>query len=130
MPWYGNLGIIPSGFLYCDGTNGTPDLRGRTLIGTGNWNDSFGSSTYTLGAIGGERLHKLTVAEMPSHKHGVLSAGGSVTWNPEVGFRTGNTSEGYPDKNAYGSDWISYTGGDQPHNIMQPFMAVHFIMKL
>lgn len=61
-------------------------------------------------------MHKLTLAEMPSH-------GGHV-----YGMIAGGTLE-----NAGGSwnyDFNQSFGGDQPHNIMQPYMAVHWIMKL
>jgi hypothetical protein len=36
MLWSGSQATIPSGWLLCDGTNGTPDLRGRFIIGAGS----------------------------------------------------------------------------------------------
>lgn len=125
LPWYGNISAIPSGFAYCDGTNGTPDLRGRTLVGTGSWSDSYGTINYTLGQYGGERAHKLTIAEMPIH-------------HLEISIRANNgaTNSGWNDvmklPNGVGNTIIptSDIGGDQPHNIMQPYMAVHWIIKV
>lgn len=58
IPWYGDKANIPDGFALCDGTKGTPDLRDRFLVGAG--------STYSLGAKGGEAMHKLVGAELPS----------------------------------------------------------------
>ncbi|WP_394762215.1 tail fiber protein [Phenylobacterium sp.] len=53
-----------------------PDLRGRTIIGSG---DGF-----NLGDVLGERFTTLTVAELPSHDHGLPDLGGGVpepaTW--------------------------------------------------
>lgn len=43
--WSGSTGSIPSGWLLCDGNNGTPDLRDRFIIGAGN--------TYAVNATGG-----------------------------------------------------------------------------
>ena len=59
--WSGTANNIPSGWKLCDGTNGTPDLRSRFVIGA--------SSTYPKGSIGGEAAHKLTTSELPSHVH-------------------------------------------------------------
>jgi len=43
--WSGSTGSVPSGWYLCDGTNGTPDLRDRFIIGAGN--------TYAVNATGG-----------------------------------------------------------------------------
>lgn len=33
--WYGLIAAIPTGYQLCNGTNGTPDLRNRFVIGAG-----------------------------------------------------------------------------------------------
>ncbi len=33
MAWYAKAGLIPFGWVVCDGTNETPDLRGKFLMG-------------------------------------------------------------------------------------------------
>jgi|TARA_R110002126_G_scaffold188974_1_gene337303 hypothetical protein len=43
--WSGSIGSIPSGYYLCDGTNGTPDLRDRFVVGAG--------SSYAVGNTGG-----------------------------------------------------------------------------
>lgn len=43
--WSGTVATIPDGFSLCDGSNGTPDLRNRFVVGAG--------STYAVGATGG-----------------------------------------------------------------------------
>lgn len=45
LVWSGAVGSIPSGFVICDGTNGTPDLRDRFVIGAG--------LSYSVGQTGG-----------------------------------------------------------------------------
>lgn len=60
--WSGSIGAIPSGWFLCDGTNGTPDLRDRFIVGAG--------STYAVNATGGVNTVTLTQAETPAHTHG------------------------------------------------------------
>lgn len=80
--WSGSIESIPARWALCDGTNGTPDLTDKFIVGAGN---SFapavtgGSNTHvhtgTTEAEAGHThtltiaTHALTEAEMPSHKH-------------------------------------------------------------
>lgn len=67
--WSGAIDSIPSGWKLCDGTNGTPNLSGRFIVG---YNSS--DSDYNLIAnTGGEKVHTLTIQEMPIHSHGGTS---------------------------------------------------------
>jgi hypothetical protein len=67
--WYGSIGSVPVGWYLCDGTNGTPDLRDRFVVGAG--------STYSVGATGGSadaivvtHTHTAnTVISDPGHFH-------------------------------------------------------------
>jgi len=61
---------IPSGWYLCNGSNGTPDLRDRFVVGAG--------SNYAVGATGGEATHTLTEAELASHNHGGTTSTVSV----------------------------------------------------
>jgi hypothetical protein len=65
--WSGSLGSVPTGYVLCDGTNSTPDLRDRFVIGAG--------SNYAVAATGGSadaivvtHTHTATVTD-PGHKH-------------------------------------------------------------
>jgi hypothetical protein len=58
--WSGSIGSIPSGWVLCDGTNSTPDLRNSFILGAGN--------TYAVGATGGS-----TDAIVVSHTHTATS---------------------------------------------------------
>ena len=69
--WSGESTAIPSGWHLCDGTQNTPDLRDRFIVGAG--------STYGVGTTGGEATHKLTTNEMPSHNHGFTGISHSHT---------------------------------------------------
>jgi len=65
--WNGTTSNIPSGWALCDGTNGTPDLRDRFIVGAGR--------NYNPNATGGADSVPLTEAQMPSHSHSMGSAG-------------------------------------------------------
>jgi microcystin-dependent protein len=67
MLWSGSIGSIPSGWVLCNGNNGTPDLRDRFIVGAG--------STYAVNATGGS-----TDAIVVSHTHGATST--SVVTDP------------------------------------------------
>ena len=95
--WYGNTGNIPGGWVLCDGNNSTPDLRDRFVIGAGN--------NFTAGNTGGNNLLTLTEANLPSHRHFVVSnsfggqnrTGSNVSANNQVakGTGAGNIFETY-----------------------------------
>jgi microcystin-dependent protein len=80
---FSSTGIIipPSGWAICDGENGTPDLRGRFVVGstnasinktlpTGITSKTY-TSTITNSIVGGAETVELTKSQMPRHKHGV-----------------------------------------------------------
>lgn len=105
-----------------NGENGTPGSVGRVLISVGTFTDPVtGQQTvYEMGDKVGERMHKLTIPEMPNHSHTYdkprnennVDAGGNSRFGA---IQNGNTGG---------------VGGDQPHNNMQPSMAVYRIIKI
>ena len=95
--WYGDTSNIPGGFVWCDGQNSTPDLRDRFIIGAGD--------NFNAGNTGGSNSVTLSEANLPSHRHFVVSnsLGGqnrtssNVSANNQVRKGTGasNLFEGY-----------------------------------
>lgn len=61
--WSGTSNTVPDGWFVCDGTNGTPDLRNRFVVGAG--------STYAFNATGG-----FADAIVPTHGHTVTAVNG------------------------------------------------------
>lgn len=72
IDWYGTADNIPAGWHLCDGTNGTPDLRDRFVLGAGG--------DFPLEAKGGNASIKLTVDMIPEHRHTIF-AGGGTDWD-------------------------------------------------
>ena len=60
--WSGTLVNIPAGWRLCDGTNGTPNLLDKFVMGVVN-------STTNPGASGGAKTVTLSVANIPAHSH-------------------------------------------------------------
>ena len=82
--WSGSSASIPSGWVLCNGSNSTPDLRDRFVVGAG--------STYSVGGTGGS-ANAITV----SHTHTATTASDG-THNHDV---VGTKSDGYT---IYGAD--------------------------
>ena len=93
--WSGSTGSIPSGYVICDGSNGTPDLRNSFVLGAGN--------SYTVGQTGGS-----TDAIVVSHTHTATSTS-TVTDPTHTHLSTGN---GAPNGGGAGSALTN--GGNSP----------------
>jgi len=116
----------PSGWQLCDGSNGTPDLRGRFVVCVG------GSNNYAVGDTGGVDTVTLTTEQMPKHKHTVYgrSSGyaGAHNNSPEV-ITYATKNWGSPDQ-YYKINDTSEAGNGQAHENRPPYYALAFIMRV
>lgn len=128
--YYGGNGIT---------TFALPDLRGRAILGS-----TGGSGQFPAGMVSGETTVTLTTAQMPTHNHSIQASsndgagrGASATNNvfatnklppdnPKLIFTTAGT-------NAVPlslSTNIVDIGGGQPHNNMQPYLVINYLIAL
>ena len=137
--WSGSIGSIPAGYVLCNGSNGTPDLRNRFIVGAG--------STYAVDATGGSanaivvsHTHTATSTSTvtdPQHNHGVPtnsvtgpgnngggrfiggdSGGGNVTTTSvSTGITVGTTTT------------VNSAGNSGTNANLPPYYALCYIMK-
>lgn len=108
------------GTTYGEGDGSTtfnlPNLKGRVITGI----DSNDTDFDVLGETGGEKTHTLTVDEMPQHYH---DYGNYIDWYTKGGMQ-GIISVGGS------AGHTTATGGNQSHNIMQPYIVLNYIIKV
>ena len=142
-PVDGATGTVRSDWHICDGTNDTPDLRGRFILGS--------SDTYKDKTTGGEASVSLDGNNIPAHAHtfsGTTSNNGSHTHGLPLyddDKMVGNQASSYHSNGgATGTAYVwnsgnhthtfsgttSSYGSGQPHNNMPPYYALSYIMKL
>lgn len=92
--WSGTIATIPSGFILCNGANGTPDLRDRFVVGAG--------TTYNPADTGGAVNHNHTFTT-DGHAHfgepnilGNLTTGTNAWADVETDSGTTNNADGRP----------------------------------
>lgn len=149
--WTGASTSIPSGYVLCDGTNGTPDLRDQFVLGAGgSLPTAGGSSSTTTGSssISGLAIGStsLTVDQLPAHNHTFFS---STTLTPGGGqgprpdwFSAGSAQNTVPGGPSAGQLIIGNTGSGNPHThsisgstahthtyTLPPYRALFYIMK-
>lgn len=101
MMWNGTNSNIPSGFVLCDGNNGTPDLTDRFILGRGSSSNS--------GSAGGANTVTLAEGNLPSHTHdsGNLAAAAGGDHSHNFNANTGNS--GNHSHNGYTSNTGNHT---------------------
>lgn len=155
QPYIGEIRLFggnfaPEGWAFCDGslldigeyetlfsligttfggdgqsTFALPDLRGRIPIH---------QNPKPLGEMAGTETVTLTTSQIPAHTHGIAAATGTANQSSPANHRLAQ-----PAFNLYGSGAgdaamhpaaIASAGGTQPHDNMQPYLCVSYIISL
>ena len=130
--WSGSSTAIPGGWRLCNGTNGTPDLRDRFVIGAGG-NYSVGSAAGSKDAVVVSHTHTATVSD-PGHTHNLHVFVRDINGDGEEGDDTvANFKPGIPgfiDPNTTGITVSNSTTGSSGTNAnLPPYYALCYIMK-
>ncbi|HEX8147859.1 MAG TPA: tail fiber protein [Pyrinomonadaceae bacterium] len=145
----------PAGWMFCDGalipisendvlftllgttyggdgesTFALPDLRGRVPMHQG----TFAGQTFVLGEQAGVEQVTLTVQQIPIHNHALIGSNTpAVTQLPGGNVPAQSTGQVYTSAssqiNMYNQS-ITPVGGSQPHENMQPYLCINFIISL
>jgi microcystin-dependent protein len=138
--WSGSVASVPSGWFLCNGSNGTPDLRNRFVVGAGD--------TYAVGATGGADSVTLDASQMPAHTHtfsgstnttgahthtvpnGNSGGASTVILNGNARSNDTNTSTSSAGDHSHTfSGTTASTGGGTSHENRPPYYALAYIMK-
>ena len=146
--WSGTIASIPTGWVLCNGSNGTPDLRNKFIIGAHSdtagvaYTTITGSNTTTGGtkdAIVVSHTHTFTGTALGNHNHTLTTnrtqkSGNNTSFmlsDPNVGenldgsatFNTSSVSAGTP------SGTNSTEGSSGTNQNLPPYYALAYIMK-
>lgn len=120
--------VFPIGSIYITQDNTNPSeilkfgtwerVKGKVLVGLDENDTDFN----VIGKTGGEKTHKLSIAEMPSHNHSKTTVPKDNEWiAPKSGW-----NYSFTDQETYIQN-TDKTGGDQPHNNLQPYRVVGYM---
>lgn len=141
--WAGPINQIPIGWKLCDGTNGTPDLRGRFIVGYSDGDEPYDA----IGKQGGAEKVTLTTDQMPAHNHtgSAESAGSHTHSGTAAGPYSGTNLPGGGGFRGGDNDWknravtlspggshthnlsIANSGGGQSHENRPPYFTLAYI---
>lgn len=147
----------PNGWLFCEGqllpisendalftligttyggdgqeTFGLPDLRGRVPIHQGN---ASSGTTYQMGQMAGVESVTLTTQQIPIHTHPAIVSGDQGEQVSPQGKMLGSNPTvslfrpGVPNATLH-PNTVGLVGGNQPHENMQPFICINYIISL
>lgn len=149
--------FAPAGWAFCDGqlmpisenetlfqligtsyggdgeeTFAMPNLQSRLPVHMGTGPDGV---TYQLAETGGVEQVTLSVQQIPNHTHAMLASSGAATTNNPGGNVLGASPSvdlfygASPDANMAPTA-VTPTGGSQPHENLQPYLCINFIISL
>lgn len=149
--------FAPAGWMFCDGallpisendalftllgtmyggdgqeTFGLPNLQSRVPIHKGQGPGL--STNYIQGESAGVESVSLTLQQIPIHTHALLASNTTGTSKDPVGntpaVSEGDVYVGGSSSNPLSAQAITPAGGSQPHDNLQPYLTISFIISL
>lgn len=135
--WSGTIAAIPTGWIICDGTGGTPNLLDRFVRGVAtaatNPGTTGGAATYDISHTHGAGSYVLP------HTHSIPQGGWSASGSDTdltrlTSGKSGETFQRLADNTSGAASTTAVTGtsgsgGSATQSILPPFYAVAFIYK-
>lgn len=139
IAYTGSLNALPLNYHLCDGTDGTPDLRDRFIVGAG--------SSYNLNTIGGTSTNILALNQLPNladflNKTIAVQGNNQVNgsnnlvsnlpiraWSWEYFQKNEGNTHGYF-KNAFATIPGTSNSFGQPIENKPPYMALYWVMRI
>jgi microcystin-dependent protein len=107
----------PTGWHLCDGADGTPDLRGRFVVGQLANDVEFA----VKGNTGGQKKVSLSIAQMPQHNH---------SYNDQTYDNHASGSSGYAKPGTLNTINTGSKGNGDAHENLPPYFVLAYIIKL
>ncbi len=120
-----NIFNVPNGWLLCDGTNGTPDLRGRFIVGVGKGDRR---QSYELGEIGGKERVLLNFSQIPPHNHN-LPIDNACFKNGGCDNRSSLNYANQVNSSPLGIAEAPNQENVEPHENLPPYYSLVYLMK-
>jgi microcystin-dependent protein len=105
-----------------------PDLQGRVPVHQG--------PGYTIGQKAGVETVTLTTSQIPNHNHSLLANSGVASVDLPSGAVFANSGQnnvyvsGVTPANTMNAGMLGQAGGSQPHENMQPYLVVNYLISL
>jgi len=130
-----NSAVAPPGWAICDGTQGTPNLKGRFILSS-----RVGRAINTFGGAENVILTIAPKSEIPSHRHSIINhlvetkTTGTAGQTGLRNFKVSNNTNTKANMWSYGDQTSLPEGGSSgktlPHDNMPPYYVLTYIMKL
>jgi microcystin-dependent protein len=106
-------------------TFGLPNLQSRVPVHQGNG--------YVIGSTGGTEAVTLTLSQCPAHTHSLLASANPANSSTAAGNTVGAGLVVYstlPPETPMNASMVGSSGGNLPHNNLQPFLALNWVISL
>lgn len=115
--WSGALDNLPTGWKICDGTNSTPNLANKFILGS----EQDGGGDPTVGQSGGDNAPTIAATQLPAHTHQIPDQG-----NHGHGVQNNAGGHSHNCYGTYGKQFVARGNAIQYNTYSNnPLMACH-----